>query len=1020
VKLKDFTRLRIDEIHERSIVGEQRLDGWEMRRAMHVAPEQYEYLDQDWQTLNEGDIWARQGQTSFLKRTITVPKDWAGYRIGLKLMTDGEGLLNIDGQPFHGVDDNRVYILLTSKAEGGETYPCLVEMKTGNYFEYVVKRDGKPYILSEARLVAIDKRVEDVYYDFMVAWESATAQHDSVLKEGMLLATRESLLQVDFRDKSRPEFVDELQAAAKTLKEKLSSINYGDCAGKIFYAGHSHIDVAWLWPLKETARKVGRSYSTVAALMDEYPDYHFVCSQVPLFLYLKDHFPSVYEKIKKYAKEGRFEPIGGTWVENDCNVVSGESFVRQCLYGKRFFKDEFGVDVRVGWLPDVFGDSWAMPQIYKKSGIEYYMTSKLTWNEDNRFPYNTFWWQGVDGTRILTHCIHGSYNAIVTAEEAVKFWDDYHGKFDNPEMLCSFGWGDGGGSPDRKMLEYIPRLADMPGMPKARTGRTHDYFDNVAKEVGDLPVWNDELYFEQHRGTFTTHAANKRSNRKSELLYRDAEMYGAINTLFGGSYPKAGLYENWTLILLNQFHDIIPGSSITMVYDYSKEDYRKILGVGEELRATALSGIAENADTEGQGTPVIVFNSLSWPRSGVVTVEAKGGRAIGPDGAEVAAQVSDGEITFTAKNVPSCGFAVYHVVEGQSEVQSPFKAEGEKISTPFYELTLAADGTIRRLYDKTAGREVLPNGARANVLQVFEDKPATCEAWDIDITYQDRVWELDAKDAPKVVENGPVRLVLSLSLAYGKSTVDQKIVFYADDPRIDFVTKVDWKERKTLLKAAFPVEVLSPRATYEIAFGAIERPTHWNTSWDSTKFEVSGHKWADLSEAGYGVSILNDCKYGWDIKDSLMRLTLLRAPESPDPVADLGRHEFTYSLLPHAGDWRNGTVRAGFELNVPLTSLSTDSHSGALGREHSFFGVDNANVIIDTIKQAEDGDDLIVRVYEAHGSRGPAKLSFDRAIASAAECNLLEEGDSEADFSGSEIRFTIKPFEVRTFKVRLL
>jgi alpha-mannosidase len=289
-------------------------------------------------------------------------------------MTDGEGLLSIDGEPFHGVDDYRVYIMLNPSAKGGETYDCSVEMKTGNWFEYVVKHDGKPYILSTARLIAIDKPIEEAYYDFLVAWEAAVAQHDPSLEEGILLAIKESLMQVDFRDTSRPEFAEELKAAQNTLKEKLSAIDYGKCAGGMFYVGHSHIDVAWLWPLKETERKVGRTYSTVAALMDEYPDYHFVCSQVPLFIYLKENYPSVYEKIKKYVKEGRFEPIGGTWVENDCNVVSGESFVRQCLYGKRFFRDEFGVDVRVGWLPDVFGDSWAMPQIYKKAGIEYYMT----------------------------------------------------------------------------------------------------------------------------------------------------------------------------------------------------------------------------------------------------------------------------------------------------------------------------------------------------------------------------------------------------------------------------------------------------------------------------------------------------------------------------------------------------------------------------------------------------------------------------------------------------------------------
>ncbi len=1023
-KLLDVLSRRVEEIKGQIIVKKVVLNGWSMKAAKHLAPGKYEFLDADWKPLNVGDIWARQGQTVFMRRKVQIPADWAGMRVGLTAMTGGEGLLSIDGQPFHGVDDNRGYILLNKSCQGGESYDCEIEIKTGNYFEYVVTDANQPYLLSECNLIAIDPDIEAAYYDFKVVHEAAASEKNTVLQEAILLAIKDVLHTVDFRDKSAIVFKEKLQSSRALLWDKLGQIKFGDTNAVNFLVGHSHIDVAWLWPLKETMRKVGRTYSTVTALMDEYPDYHFVCSQVPLFLYLKQYFPSVYEKVKARVAEGRFEPIGGTWVENDCNVVSGESLVRQCLYGQRFFRDEFGADVRVGWLPDVFGYSWAMPQIYKKSGLDYFMTSKIRWNDTNRFPYQTFWWQGIDGTKIFTHFIHGEYNAAAQPAEIRQFWDDYRSKLECPEFISSYGWGDGGGGPTRKNMEYLPRMANIPGLAKARTGRAHDFFDRIASETENLPTWNGEFYFELHRGTYTSQARNKRYNRMSELLYRDAEMYNAIGTTFGAEYPKQDLVSGWQTILLNQFHDIIPGSSINEVYKVSTVQYEELLATGSKLRASAIEMITDKIDTSGEGTPVVVFNSLSWPRKDIVSLDLDDSDAdiqvIDSDGSTVPHQISGKTLTFISNNVPSCGYSVYRIADSRSDARSPFTVDGETITTPYYELTLAGDGTLTRLYDRINEREVLPAGARSNVLQVFEDKPSAWDAWDIELQYQDKVWEFTLDVPPIVLENGPVRLVLGFTSMYGASTIDQQVILYTHSPRIDFVSTVDWNERQTLLKVAFPVDVNSTSATYEIAFGAVERPTHWNTSWDKARFEVSGHRWADLSEPEYGVSLLNDCKYGWDIKDNVMRLTLLRAPESPDPEADRGVHEFTYSLLPHAGDWKDGTVQAGQELNAKLQAVVTKSHGGDLPASHSFVSVDRGNVIIDTVKQAEDSDDLIVRVYEAYGARGPVRLSFDRMLSLAAECNLLEEEDLPVEFSGSEIKFSIKPFEIRTFKVKLV
>jgi alpha-mannosidase len=1010
--------VRIAEIKDLVVVKEKSLNGWEVRHARHLAPGKYEYLN-SCKAMNVGDAWARCGDTAFMRRDVEIPGDWKGLRTGLKVTTGCEGLLSINGEPYHGIDDNRGYILLSKECKGGERISCEMELRIGGYVEYATRDLQQTHVLSECALLGIDPDIEAAYYDFSVVHEAATGEKNATLQEAILLAIKKALATVDFRDAHAPAFKPQLAEARRIMWEELGRINFGDTPAKNFFAGHSHIDVAWLWPLKETARKVGRTYSTVTTLMDEYPDYHFVCSQVPLFIYLKENFPSIYEKVKARVEEGRFEPIGGTWIENDCNLVSGESLVRQCLYGQRFFKNEFGVDVKVGWLPDVFGYSGAMPQIYKKSGLDYFMTTKLRWNDTNPFPYNIFWWEGIDGTRIFTHFSHGSYSAYVTPDEMRKFWDTYNSKLSCPEFMIPFGYGDGGGGPNRKELEYLTRLKDIPGVPKARTGRTHDFFKCLETECKDLPTWVGEFYFELHRGTYTSQAKTKRYNRKSELALRDAEQLSSVASGMGFAYPKQELVSDWETVLLNQFHDVIPGSSITEVYKDSEEQYRQVLSSAKTITENALEHITQNIDTAGDGAPIIAFNTLSWERSGAVAIPGRKSntQVLDAEGHPIPSQQTADGLIFWAEGIPSCGYKVFRLTDGKGEERSPFTVKDGTITTPYYNIEIAKDGSIPRLYDRENSREVLPKGARANILQVFEDKPSNWDAWDIELQYQDKMWEFTASKPPVVIENGPVRLVVEAELKYGKSTINQKIILYARTRRIDFETKVDWQERRTLLKTAFPVDIRSAQATYEIAYGAIERPTHWNTSWDKARFEVSGHRWADLSEPVYGVSLLNDCKYGWDIKGNVMRLSLLRSPENPDPDADKGEHNFTYSLFPHSGGWTEGTLQAGHELNMPLRACADSIHGGSLPSRHSFISVDRPGVIVDAVKQAEDSGSTIVRLYEAYGSRGPVTLTFHKPLASAYECNLLEEEEKQLPTGGQNICLNIRPFEVRTFKV---
>ena len=1028
-RLIETMRNRVHEIGARAIAGEVRLDGWQRRLAIHRGPGQYDWLDEVPTEIGVGDVWARQGQTAFLSRSITIPDAWAGLKVGLELVTGGEGLLSVNGEPYHGVDDRRGFVLLRKACSGGETLALDIEMKTGGYLEFVAHDERRPYILSNARLVASDPAIEAAYHDFRVAVECAGAVADPTVAEGILQAVKRALGAVDFRQgQAQPLFKEQIDQARSELREMLTAIGYGRLPGSIFFAGHSHIDVAWLWPLRETMRKVGRTYATVTALMDEFPDYYFVCSQVPLFIYLKEHFPSVYERVKARIAEGRFEPIGGTWVEHDTNVPSGESMVRQCLYGKRFFRDEFGVDVRVGWLPDVFGYTWSLPQIYHRAGLDSFMTAKVAWNETNRIPHNTFWWEGIDGTRILAHLVHNlgpMYNAHVRPDEILKQWADYADKLQFPEALCPFGYGDGGGGPTREMLETIPRLTDMPGMPSARTGRVHDFFDRLRSQAEQgAPVWNGEMYFERHRGTYTTQAANKRDNRRAELLLRDAEMFSVVAALLGRDYPSEDIRSAWHKVLLNQFHDILPGSSIRAVYEDSARDYEAILSAAAEVRDDAMRHVVGFINTEGDGIPIVVYNTLSWQRDGLVTVDAPRGKTRftvwDPSGRAMPVHAENGKLSFLAERVPACGYAVFRCVAGSTETpRCHLHYEKGRTQGPWYDIVFDERGGIRSITDVVHHRTVLRPGARGNVLQVFEDKPVHDEAWDIDLSYQERSWEFEADGLPELVECNALRMVLAQTLRYGRSTIDQRIILYCHDPRIDFVTRVNWQERKTMLKVAFPVNVHSHRATFEIAYGAIERPTHRSTSWDQARYEVPGHRWADISEGDYGVAVLNDCKYGWDVEGDTIRLTLLRSPESPDPEADRGVHEFTYALLPHRGDWRERVVFAGMELNTPLLPQAAKPHAGRLPKLRSTVAVDRPNVIVDAVKMAEDGQGIIVRVYEAHGSRGPVKVTFTRPIAHAEECSLLEERIGDVVVEGFHIGFEIMPWEIRTFRILL-
>ncbi|TMD72157.1 MAG: alpha-mannosidase [Chloroflexi bacterium] len=831
---------------------------------------------------------------------------------------------------------------------------------TGFTCEALAWKDGKPWrgVDPNHRWLPIDGDDVDFYLE---AAANAGASEEGPEPAPSMITLREA---------PEPAFV--LLQAVLTLRDRVEpavTADRLDPSHRITAVGHAHIDTAWKWPLREARRKVARSWSTQLALLDEYPDYVFAASQPAQYAWMKESYPDIYRRIKEMVAAGRWEAIGAMWVEADCNLPSGESLVRQLLHGKRFFMREFGYETKVLWLPDVFGYPGNLPQLIAEAGCDFFLTQKLSWNDTNKPEHHTFMWEGIDGTRIFTHFPPAdTYNGSFSAEEVQGSIRNFKDGESSNRSLYLFGWGDGGGGPQAEMIESAHRLG-------VELGRAAKFFEQASAEARDLATVSGELYFELHRGTYTSQSRTKRLNRRAQQALKEAEMWSVA----AGDYPRDKLDALWKTLLLNQFHDILPGSSIDWVYEEAERDLEHVTEVAGEISDAAMSAIG------GKGESLIAFNSTSHPRSEVVSINGEYARI----------------------EAPSCGWAV---VVGRSS-EPDVSVTDRRMENELLRVEWDDRAVLTSIWDKEADREVL--SGPGNLLQLHDDNPKHWDAWDLDPDYADSFTDVTTIEMVRL--QGGLRGVLSFVRKFADSRLVQVMSLDAGSRVLRFATVVDWQERHKMLKVAFPVKVSSRDATYEIQFGHLRRPTHYDTSQARAMFEVCAQRWADLGDADYGVALLNDCKHGYDIHGSVMRLSLLRGPTHPDPTADLGDHQFTYALVPHRGDFREaGVVEAAEDLNSPLLPAHGNL---AAGTSRSLIEIDTRQVIVEAIKRAEDSDAVIVRLYEAWGRPCTARIRVTLPATRAHLCDLLERNVHEVSVLDGQLELELTPFKIVTLKL---
>ncbi|MDM5280412.1 alpha-mannosidase [Paenibacillus silvae] len=1063
----------IEDMKQRQWLDVVELPEWQMQRARYILPGEYEYGAEAAAMQPLNPLNSTHGTTYFLSKTVQIPETWQGQAVGFVFEAGGEGLLKVNGVPYHGLDRNHSFVPLPIERVGAEPklqielYDPIPEPHDPLNRQAVIQ---PPIQGIRAALVHVNQPLQSLIYSMMVLSESLQVLPEKDAKRTALIRAMHQVMDEMNHEPRRWQDRVWLQALEQRLAQHVQQTDPEQYrSGFMHLVGQSHIDVAWLWPVRETVRKSSRTFSTMCTLMDTYPDFVYSQSQPQLYAFVKDNYPELYERVKARIAEGRWELVGGMWVEPDLNIPSGESLVRQILYGQQFYQSEFGKRSNIEWLPDTFGYCASLPQILRLADIPYFMTTKLNWNDTNVFPYDLFDWVGIDGTSVLAYLNHG-VNEHTRPKDVDEHWQSFKQKDVHPEQMLLYGHGDGGGGVTHEMVEFAERAHLMVGQPVSRFSTAGAFFEGIEAGEPRLPRWHGDLYLELHRGTYTTHARNKRSNRKAEVLYREVEIwsqFGADDSRV--KHNKAVLDEGWKLMMLNQFHDIIPGTSIPEVYVTSAEEYTKVFSMGNDVLQHTLGALTNTVTTdEVSGTPYVIFNSLGWERSEVICIsggaELAGMIAYDCHGNRLVSEAEQYEgganLYILVPSIPAFGYSTIWLRESedfiaiaeQSGLEPAAASEGvhdkvktltdldtvlgtfadnlkeqgvaklevipDRWETAFYTLEFNDLGEITRWYDKTVEREWLKPGDKANEWQLFHDRPTYWDAWDIDPRFESQRAGAVQLVSREVVQRSAVQDVLRFRWQLNDSQISQDVILYHHQRRVDFKTSVDWNESHKLLKVAFPADLVAAKATYEIPFGALERATHNNTSWERAQFEVCGHRWADLSEGNSGISLLNDCKYGYDIKDRMIRLSLLRAPKWPDVHADQGQHEFTYAVLPHVGDWRQASVvQRAMELNHPVQVVAATPHRGTKPSRHSWLQFQSEHVILDTIKVSEDGTGTVLRFYESSGGREKVQVKWNEQHVRASIINLLEDELQPLSCEDGAFELTFRPYEIKSVKL---
>lgn len=994
---------------------------WTTYDGQYLGGGKYEFYKETETTINVGDRWfARYDGARIFRAKTVLPEEFVNKKIYLHIDFGGESLVRVNGKIIGSISSREnsgwicrdvVPLPLSTVTKADQEFEIELEsgVDSGGFCdEAMAGAKEKEYQITKAAFIAVDPVCEKFVHDTEVIWEALKSINDEFIKNKVYAALDDALHMVDydFDDEAVRKSIKEASSFLDAALDKIPHLPPSD----VIMDGHSHIDVAWLWRIQESERKAARTFSNNLALMDIYSEFTFTQSQAILYDMIKRLYPEIYDRIREKVKNGQWEVVGNVWVECDTNIASGEAMIRQLLYGREFFMNEFGISSDTYWLPDCFGFSHALPQIIKRSGMKYFITSKLRSQDTNRFPHTLFRWKGADGSEVIAYNQRSHYQGDYTPDQICEttFCNDQK-EFADGVSFGMFGYGDGGGGCTYKMIENAMRLKNFPGLPSSHMGHPSEFFAKVSTDTKDLPVYNDELYYENHRGTYTSQAFIKKGNRKGEFLLSRAEMAAVFAN---EGYDKEQLEELWKTLLKNQFHDILPGTSIHEAIEDCRPDYDKIMKDGSALFDNAVKSV--NAKISADKDGVVVWNFNGFLATAPVTAEVPAG-TVGIEGCPSNVFEKDGKtfVSFIANAVPSMGYKFFPFGKG---ADSSLTASTALLENELLRVEIDANGELSSVYDKKNCREVLTG--KGNTLTVFIDKCVHETAWNLEQNYEKKSWPLTNAVSVELVEQNSFRGVVRVKRKFNKSEITQDIILYSGSDHIDFDTLVDWHESDKVLKAAFPVSVLNTEASFEIAHGAIKRPTHRNNSYDAAKFEQCAHKWADLSEGDYGVSILNDCKYGHDIRDNVMRITLMRAPTCPDTVGDHGISTFVYSLYPHSGTWQNSdTVKNALTLNVPLNGYAVPANNGSLDSTASFVSTDRSDIVIDAVKKAQDGDGIIVRIYEAQQKRGNVTLTANLPFTRVCECNLMEENETDIAVEGNSFSFNIRPFEVKTFRL---